>query len=187
MKYFHYRIYVTSEMWYFDREYRYDPSYINIHNLNTTFISTFFFTSTAILSTLLSLLIHFLFLQTLLFLHRYTSNVMILFYLNRLASRSDSNKHKISSSLTIFKTNRIRILHFSFHKTFSFLFSFLFRVLLGGDGEGLTRSFYISNDRSRRIVHELDANLRHTSTRSCAAQDPSDFYELDGDFGGIHD
>jgi len=44
----------------------------------------------------------------------------------------------------------------------------------------------VADDAAGGVVHELDADLGHTSTRTGAAEDSGNLDELDWDLGGIH-
>lgn len=49
------------------------------------------------------------------------------------------------------------------------------------------RALHVADDRPGGVIHELDADLRHASTRARAAEDLDNFGELDGGFcGGFH-
>lgn len=82
-------------------------------------------------------------------------------YRKRLASRSDSSRHRISSSRTVAELSGQSLLRNS-----SRIAARHMMHARRGNGSH-TSAFDVADDGSGLVVHELDAHLRDATTRTC--------------------
>ena len=92
-------------------------------------------------------------------------------YLRRRASRSDSSRHRMSSSRTIRRGKSAKEIS---------------KEYLSQASQKLTRALDVPDDGTGLVVHELDTDLSDTTARTGAAENAGHLDELDGLLRRLH-